>query len=307
MIRLVNQIISRWQAVECLILKNKIEMKHWLKILIGLLTLNCCNSKTEIITEKEFSQIYLDSLKKLHPEVNFQIIDNLTISSFFEGQDYKHFLDNAYREYKLQPDSIKAVISTYINSSSELYTGRQNIQPDRIVPTIKPIEYLEDLKQLSNRNEEGPWVTYEKYNDQLIIVYGEDTEKSIAYFTKEDFEKLNIARDTLQEFSISNLKKRLSEIQRIGENGSFGIAAGGVFEASLILMTSLWNKENFNVDGDFVIAIPNRDILFITGSNNVKEIEKIKNSTEKLYSEGNYSISPYLYKWNGKKFEKYNK
>ena len=91
----------------------------------------------------------------------------------------------------------------------------------------------------------------------------------------------------------------------MGGKGSFGISAGGDFETSLILSTRLWTKENFEVDGDFIIAIPNKDLLFITGSNNQKEIDRIEKIAEDSYRTGNHPVSPYLFKWNGKMFEKY--
>lgn len=84
------------------------------------------------------------------------------------------------------------------------------------------------------------------------------------------------------------------------------ITAGGFHEASLILLSSLWTKENFDVDGDIVAIIPNRDILIVTGSNNKQGISKLKEMANDFYQTGNYSISPFLFKWNGYKFERFN-
>jgi uncharacterized protein YtpQ (UPF0354 family) len=83
------------------------------------------------------------------------------------------------------------------------------------------------------------------------------------------------------------------------------ITAGGDYEASLILFEPLWSKENIVVDGDFVIGIPNRDLLFVTGSNNVEEINRIKGVIENSYKTGDHQVSPYLYIWKNNKFERY--
>jgi uncharacterized protein YtpQ (UPF0354 family) len=282
-------------------------MKNWIKVLIGLFTLSSCNSGTKNLTEREFTQIYLDEFRKVQPNVDFQIVDDLKVAATINEKTLQHFLDNAYIEYKSQPDSLYVVINRYINSSLELYIEKPSIQIERIIPVIKPIDYLDDLRRLSKESgeEKEPWVVYEKYNDQLIIVFGEDTENSIAYFNEEEFNTLGINKDTLLVFSINNLKNILPDIQKVGEKDFFGLMAGGVYEASLILLTTLWSKENFDIKGDFVISIPNRDILFITGSGNLEEIEKVKELTANSYQNGNYSISPYLYKWNGNKFEEY--
>jgi len=116
---------------------------------------------------------------------------------------------------------------------------------------------------------------------------------------------LNIGRDYLLRLSIDNLNSILPEINRLGGNGTYGITAGGNFEASLILTNDIWTKENFPVDGEFVIAISNRDLLFITGSNHKTEIEKIKKIAAESYNTGDHPISPYLFKWNGNRFEKF--
>jgi len=186
-----------------------------------------------------------------------------------------------------------------------LYEDTKPIQKNRIVPVIKPNDYLEILQAQNKNNEEAQNAIYEQYNEDLIIVYMQDTEYSLSSINMESFEKLGIEKDKLLDFSIKNLKEILPEIQGGRENGSYYILAGGTFEASLILLETLWTKENFIVNGDFVIAIPCRDLLAITGSNDMAGIENLKSFAEKMYREGDHHISPFLYIWNGEKFEKF--
>ena len=53
--------------------------------------------------------------------MDFKIVSDLTIKAESNGKDFTHYLDNAFKEYKLQPDSLTEVIKRYVNSSSELY------------------------------------------------------------------------------------------------------------------------------------------------------------------------------------------
>jgi uncharacterized protein YtpQ (UPF0354 family) len=280
-------------------------MKNWIKLLIGFLTFGC-SAQLKIISEQEFSKIYMDSLKQTYPTVSFEVVDNLTITASDNGKEFKYYLDNAYKEYKLDPKSLSEIIKRYIAASAELYKEKKPIRTENIIPVIKPIDYLDELKKISKENgeEKESWIVYEKYNDELIVVFGEDTENSIAYFTQTDFEKLNINKDTLLEFSIENLRRILPNIEKIGEKNLYGLAAGGYLEASLILLPKLWTKENFDILGDIVVSIPNKDLIFITGTENKVELNKVKEMTEKSYNEGNGPVSPYLFKWNGKKFER---
>lgn len=269
-------------------------MKYWIILLLGLLTLSGFSQKSKM-TKTEFTAYYLNSLKTSSPDVRYNILKDLIIKSDYQGNSFTHYLENAYKEYIQVPDSINEIIKKYISSSLELYKPKEDVNVNHIIPMVKPLDHL----------AQAQWPVHEKYNEQLIIVYGEDTEKSINYITEEDLDKLNISRDTLLGFAKRNLKAILPDIQRMGNDGSYGIACGGDFEACLILLEDLWTYENFPVDGDFVIAIPNRDILFITGTNNKPEIERIDKIAQESYNNGNHPISPILFRWNGKTFEKY--
>ena len=88
-------------------------MKYWFKILIGLYTISC-NSQTKIMTESDFVKIYMDSLKKMYPTVDFISESDLTIKAKYNGKDFTHYLDNAFKEYKLQPDSLTEIITKWI-------------------------------------------------------------------------------------------------------------------------------------------------------------------------------------------------
>ena len=83
------------------------------------------------------------------------------------------------------------------------------------------------------------------------------------------------------------------------------VAAGGAYEASLLLLNSVWSRKNFPVKGDIVVAIPNRDILLITGSDDKVNLDWMKTRAQESYDSGAYQISPSLFKWNGKKFLKF--
>ena len=280
-------------------------MKNLIRVLIGLMTFGC-TTQPKILSEREFTKTYLDSLKRTYPTVKFEITYDLTIVAKNDGKEFKHYLDNAYKEYKLAPKSLDEIIKRYIAVSADLYKEKKTIRTENIIPIIKPIDYLNELRNISKENggEKEPWIVYEKYNDELIVVFGEDTENSIKYFTQSDFSKLNINKDTLLEFSIENLQRILPDIQKVGQKSMYGLSAGGYLEASLILLPKLWTKENFDILGDIVVSIPNKDLIFITGTENSTELSKVKEMTEKSYNEGNGSVSPYLFEWNGKKFER---
>jgi uncharacterized protein YtpQ (UPF0354 family) len=271
----------------------------WIFTVLILTAIGC---KTKVMSEEEFTRAYVKNISSLYPNAKYSVKAN------YNEKEFLHYLDNAYNAYKAQPDSLDQLLERYAASSGDLYKDHKEIDINRIVPVIKSISYLDNIKSLSKESGLGkePWVPYKKYNDDLIIVYAEDTQNSIRYFSEEDFNKLAIPLDSLLPLAIKNLDSILPEIQSKGDNGIFMITAGGDFEASLILFKSIWTTDNFKVRGEIVISIPNRDMLMITGSKDEKGIKTLKNITEETYSTGNYQVTPYLFKWDGVKFERFD-
>ena len=253
-----------------------------------------------MLTEDEFTSQYLQVLQKQHPAVIYHIDSTLTLTANVSGNEYKHFLDNAYREYQAEPDSLAQTFAKYALATKDLYDSDEQLSADRIVPIIKHKDFLEEAKRI------GKAVVYEKYNSELIIVYGEDNEKNIKYFDKDDFTKINLTQDSLLPIALKNLDRILPKLERMGDKGNYMLVAGGDYEASLLLLTSIWTHKNFPVDGDFVVAIPNRDVLLITGSKNRKDVEALRKKAHELYESGSYQLTPSLFRWSSNGFVTYN-
>lgn len=146
-----------------------------LRILVLLIFIVAgCKSKNSILSEKEFAILYIDSLKSRHPEVKFTLNSDLSISAKLKDLEYKHFTDNAYISYKTDPDSIRNVISMYMNATIDIYNPTDKIINENIIPVIKPVEYLDDIKSLNTNKSDTVSFVYEKYNDELIVMYAED-------------------------------------------------------------------------------------------------------------------------------------
>jgi uncharacterized protein YtpQ (UPF0354 family) len=251
--------------------------------------------------------VYYDSLTNKFPTAKFTIVDDSTVEAKIQDYNVRLSADNAYREYRAEPDSLQKVLSRHLASAGALNTINAKISVDRIVPIIKPKSYLEGVNEAAakmgaTKNVEG---VYEKYNDQLIIAYAEDTENNIRYLTPKDTASLSINKDSIRSIATRNLGKILTNVQRQGDNGIYMLTAGGNYETSLILLNNILSKETLPVNGDFVVAIPNRDLFLVTGSKDQAGVSKLKEIVKKSFEKGSYQVSEYLYKWNGKIFEKY--
>ena len=247
------------------------------------------------MTITEFTKHYADLFAIKFPTTKFTIVDDSTIESSFPDDDVTISVVNAYKEYQAEPNSLQEILTKYLTVASELYVSKEKLSIDNIVPIIKPNSFVHDVQG-----------AYEKYNDQLIIAYAEDKKEYIRYITDDDIKSLSVNKDLLKQTAIKNLDKLLTSIQRQDDDGVYMVTAGGDYEASIILLDKIFTKELLPVNGDFVITIPNRDMLLVTGSNDKAGIARIREIAKKSFETGSYQVSEYLYKWNGRVFEKYN-
>lgn len=265
-----------------------------------------CSGKKGILSEEEFAKVFADTLRHRFKDASFSIGQDGAISGKKDSIEMKVYTTNSYKEYLVEPDSIQKVFDKYITSTAEGFNPKK-ISLQDVVPVIKPIDFFDDFSEMGLKTDKPVSFVFEKYNDQLIIAYAQNNDKGLAFLTGDDLKELNVSMDSLKKVAILNFDKALPEIKTQQDgSGLYGVIAGGNFEATLLLMPYMWNNKNsFNVKGDFIIGIPNRDILLVAGSEDAASITKMKEIIAKSYTGGDHQVSPDLFKWNGQKFIKY--
>ena len=262
-----------------------------------------CNPKNATISKKAFASVYLDSLKIRYPNVQFTVTPELVIVSKYGDLDYTHHIDDDYMAYKEESDSIGRIIGKYVASTKDMYADLNTIFTGRIIPLIKPVEYLKGIDSL-NRIGKSFTLIPDKYNSGLVIAYAENSKKSFTYLTEDDLKRLSIPRDSLQSIAARNIQK-ITIYLKPADNGVFVVTSFERYTASLILSSSLWKSDFLHVDGEYIIAIPNPDKLLVTGSNNKTGIVKLREMAVAAYNSANQKISTHLYKWTENEFESY--
>lgn len=250
--------------------------------------------------EIEFSQEFAKRLIQKVEGLKVSEIKGLEIQTEFENSsEYRHFLDNCYAEYLRDPEDIEEIFKKYLEVSDSLYASDEKLMLNNILPVVKDKRFVGHLMELNENFEKNH--LFEKYNDELYIFYVEDTEANINYLTQENFNTLNVEINELKKIAIENLSN-LSEITKYGENGYYMLVTDGNYESSLILM-DIWYKENFSVNGEMVIAIPSRDLIIITGKNDLDNLEKLRKTIEEVNQTGDHLVSKEIFEYKNGKFE----
>lgn len=276
-------------------------MKRFTQILIAALGLCSGCSRTDVLSPSKFTSEFSDALRQASPELKVDVVQDLELKvTTSDGSTTTAFLNNAYDLYKRDPKSKDEVIQKYVAASLETIASLkapEDLDRTRIVPVIKDKPWLEDIqKSMEERGAKGPMENvHEELNSDLIIVYAEDSPQNIRYFTPKDLEKAGIDPKDLRGLACENLKRLLPKIERYGTNGAYMLTAGGNYEASLLLLDSVWSDIQKDVQGDIVVAIPTRDVLLVTGSDDREGLEKMRQTVQKISKKSAYKLTTKLF------------
>jgi len=261
------------------------------------------------LSKEAFTQEFATVLRAAVPGHKVDIVEPLHLRiTHPDGTDSTAYLDNAFKEYQSDPDARQELIERRVAAWVEsIDSDGVPLDPKNIVPIIKDRERVAEAQAMSKARGLDPdesQVT-EDYNDELVIVYAEDTPRNVRYFTSKDLAKAGVERSKLRALAIANLRRVLPKIEaHQGEVYSM-YTADGNYEASLLLFDDLWDGD-IRVDGDIVVAIPTRDVLLITGSKNAEGIARLREVADELTAEGTYTISPALFVYRKGKFRRFD-
>ena len=221
-------------------------MKNVLRILLTSLGLcsGCSKHPQPLLTPAEFTEEFAQALRKSSPELRVEVVGDrqLKVTSK-EGSISSPFLYNAYDAYKQVPADKDVVIQCFVSASLEnTVSVKGSIDRTRIVPVIKDRQWLDHMRQaLLKRNyEKVVEAVYEDFAPGLVVVYAEDSPKNMRYLIPKDLEEAKIERKDLRAIACQNLKRLLPKIERRDANGVHMVTAGGNYEASLLLLESIW-------------------------------------------------------------------
>lgn len=262
-----------------------------------------------VLSPGEFTREYAAALEATGAHASVEIIGDLELRETFSGEPpVTRFLNNAYDVYTRNPqfkdDIIKKFVTAGIESASAC---RSVVDKTRIVPVIKDRKWMtETLQALAARGAEAPEQVYDDFCQELVIMYAEDSPTSMRYLRPEDLEDAGIAREELRVLACANLRRLLPKIERMGTNGLYLFAAGGDYEASLLLFDTIWAGMQAEVDGEVVVAIPTRDILIATGTGNPDLLEQVRRAAFEAWSSGAYRLTPTLFVYRNGTFSEFD-
>src|SRR5712692_10462822 len=127
----------------------------------------------------------------------------------------------------------------------------------------------------------------------------------MRYLTTQ--EDIGAERRQLRAHAVDNLKRILPKIEMRVVGDVMIISAGGDYEPSLLLIDEIWSGGQIKVKGDIVVAIPARDALLVTGSQNRAGLKAVRAMAADIVAKGPYALVDTLFAYRGGRFTKFGR
>jgi len=278
-------------------------MRPLLGVLFSVVTI-CVAICAEILTPPAFTQEFARALARSRPSANVSVAGDFRLMiKETDGLVRNIQLNNAYNEYKLDPQRFDDLVATFSAIFSQSASKEAGLDRNRIIPVIKDRQWLDELHNTLKAKGVAQQHLADRFNDELVIVYAQDDPNRMRYLTtQEDF---GLSREELRSLAIANLKRVLPKIE-MGRVGDVALmSAGGNYEASLLLIDDIWSSGQIQVNGDIVVAIPTRDTLLVTGSRSRSGLKLVRELAAKFKAQGPYELTDTLFRYRDGRFTKF--
>lgn len=251
-------------------------------------------------TLAQFEQRFVEQLKKTQPgwKVVQKSLGELEVAP--PGQSPQLvYLDNAHRQALKNPADTDAVIARHIAAlqGTRATDTAQPIDLARVVPIVKDRAWAEGVaRTVTQRGGKAPKPLFqEPLNDALTVHYAEDAPERLRYLTEADLAAWTTRPEALRVLALANLRRVLSDVEVRRGNGLAMVTAGGNFEASLLLLDSLWTEAQIGLPEPWVVAVPARDLLLVTSLSTPAMVERLRGIAQKAHRESAYALTPELF------------
>ena len=193
-------------------------------------------------------------------------------------------LENLYRLAVLQPEEMRRHIERWMveliraSEGSPDRTGTYESLKERILPMILP----EDAGEAHADTMSEPLV------EGLRIAYAIDSDRTIAYIPKAQFDEWNITPEDLHSQALDNLIARSETMVASAAQDDDGkinlilFQTGDGYDASRLLLPTLHERLREHLGSPFAAAIPTRDLLLCFRSDSAT-IARVKGQVQEDY------------------------
>ena len=145
-----------------------------------------------------------------------------------------------------------------------------------------------------------------QFADDFSIFFLADAGEYFEMVQNKHLEDAGISKEALLDIGKDNLGAIAHNITITENNGVLYFTGSGNFEASLLLVSEIWDDwlKEYCPNG-YVAAIPARDILIVTERGNSEGIDKLISTVNKIWPDGDHLLTKSLFHYKNCNWESY--
>lgn len=210
----------------------------------------------------------------------------------------KHLgLENLYRMVQHEPDRGLEIVENYLDKLMEgdslgAMSLPLSVAKPRIMPRIQPMAIFEHL----DREQ----VAHVPFVNNTVIVFVIDMPQMTVSITVEQLVRWGLQSDDLDDIARDNLARYTPsfDIQLVdsAEGGRAAlVSVQDGYDAARLLLTSLHEKLAPELQGDFYVATPARDMFLAMSCNPDQFVERLQKRVDADYRRLPYPITRELF------------
>jgi uncharacterized protein YtpQ (UPF0354 family) len=260
----------------------------------------------ETLSPRAFTEEIANAIRTAVPSAKVWIERELEVEiTYSNGQNVLAELAASYRAYRDEPERLKGIIDLHIErlKTDEFAKGQVKLDHSKIVPVVKNRKWLEDAERRIKAAGVKQTQLVDDFVDDLVVAYAEDTDKIFRYIARHEYRG---RWENLRSLALDNLTRVAPKIQihRVTKDVA-GVSAGDDYTSSLLVVNGLWSSpERFKVKGDVVVAIPSRELILVTGTDNGK-VNEFRRYVANVYAKGQFPLSQTLLVYRSNRFTRF--
>jgi hypothetical protein len=251
---------------------------------------------------EELQRLLCEHLAQRYPDPQIEVSDGRIAFTDARGGRQRLALDNAWARVRAGE---RNVVESLCRSFEE--GDGQSAEP-AIFPLIKAAgtaeAFFTQAKQMAKREGGTPEpLVSVPFAPGLECLFVRDLPKGMSFISGPELRAAKLEEQALPAYAAQRLSGFLSTILRVDvEPGVYLLTCGGNYETGLLLLPEVWAELDPLLQGARVVAIPNRDLLFVTGAENASGIAWMRKQAAGS-AERSYPITTDLLRWNGTGYE----
>jgi len=227
-----------------------------------------------------------------------------------DGSQISAFTHNTFGEWQRRDqagraDLIARFVRSLLETRSQDTFSAENL-PNELMPGIRSQALISGMMIRSwasgGPNDESRATAFLPFAADLVVCAVRDQPDSMSLMTRGKLAEAGLSIERAIRLAMANFRERCPApiFEPLGD-GLFGCVNLEDYQSSLLLLVPRQDYPLPPIDGAPIVAVPGRNVLYLTGSQNPAGIARLLDIASKA-AETPHFCSPSLLQWNGERW-----